>query len=205
VEETEPKRPGRPRSEHAQEAILRSVVELLEHVGFQDLTVEAVAERAKVSKATVYRWWPNKGALVVDAFHSMALEELRFSDTGAVWSDMSSQMGRVVSIFRGRRGKLVSALIAGGQSDADLMAAFRERFLIPRRQEAYATLQRAVDRGELREDADFDLLLDSLYGPIYMRFLIGHDTIGPKFVHDLCDLILKPAMREKRSRAGTKK
>ncbi len=194
-ESTESRRPpGRPRSEQAQEAILRSVIELLEEVGFQDLSIEAVAERAKVSKATVYRWWPNKAALIADAFHSTAVEQLHFSDTGSVLKDMSSQMSRLIKVFRSQRGKLVSALIAGGQSDPDLIKAFRERFLLPRRHEAYQTLRRAVDRGELPGKLDFDLLLDALYGPIYMRFLIGHDSLTSDFAEELCDLVLKPLL-----------
>ncbi len=167
---------------------------LLETVGFQELTMEAVAERAKVSKATVYRWWPNKAALVADAFHSAAVEELHFPDTGSVLCDMSTQMVRLVSIFRSRRGKLVSTLIAGGQSDPELIKAFRQRFLMPRREEAYRTLRRAVDRGELSPDTDFDLMLDSLYGPIYMRFLIGHRPLNRDFVLEVCNLVLKPAI-----------
>ncbi len=184
--------PGRPRSEQAQEAILRSVLNLLEEVGFGEFSIEAVAERAKVSKATVYRWWPSKAALIADAFHSSAVEELYFPDTGSVLKDMSEQMVRLVKVFRSSRGKLVSALIAAGQSDMELLEAFRQRFLFPRRREAYQTLQRAVDRGELSKDVDFDLLLDALYGPIYMRFLIRHDSLTREFALDLCDLVLKP-------------
>jgi hypothetical protein len=84
-------------------------------------------------------------------------------------------------------------MLAAGQSDKDLIAAFRERFLKPRRQEAYATLRRGIARGELRKDMDLDLLLDSLYGPIYMRFLIRHDKMTPDFIDRLCKLVLAGA------------
>ena len=79
---------------------------------------------------------------------------------------------------------------APARATEDLIAAFRERFLRPRRQEAYATLRRGIQRGELRKDVDMDLLLDSLYGPIYMRFLIRHDKLTPDFVDGLCELTL---------------
>src|SRR5216684_3862376 len=121
-----PKRPpGRPRSEQARLAILRSTLKLLGENGFLDLTIEAVAAHASVGKATVYRWWPNKAALIADAFASSTTRTLHFP----------------------------------------------ERFMKPRRQEAYATLRRGIRRGELHADVDMDLLLDSLYGPIYMRLL----------------------------------
>jgi hypothetical protein len=105
---------------------------------------------------------------------------------------MSEQMIRLVKVFRSSRGKIVSALIAAGQSDPELIEAFRQRFLFPRRREAYQTLQRAVDRGELPNDVDFDLLLDALYGPMYMRFLIRHDSLTREFAVNLCELVVRP-------------
>lgn len=182
--------PGRPRSEKARLAILQTTLKLLAENGFADLTIEGVADRAAVGKATVYRWWPNKGALIADAFASSTTRRLRFPDTGSVYTDLSRQMRQLVKVFRSPRGRIVSAILAAGQTDKDLIAAFRERFLWPRRREAYATLDRAIHRGELRKDVDRDLLLDALYGPIYMRFLIQHDTLSPAFVNHLCALVL---------------
>lgn len=185
--------PGRPRSEQARQAILRSTLKILGRSGFSDFKIEEVADHAEVGKATVYRWWPNKGALIADAFASSTTRKLRFPDTGSVYSDMSQQMRQLVKVFRSRRGRIVSAILAAGQSDEDLIEAFRERFLWPRRREAYATLRRGILRGELDKDLDPDLLLDSLYGPIYMRFLIQHDRLTPEFVDRLCALVLRGA------------
>jgi AcrR family transcriptional regulator len=182
--------PGRPRSEQARLSILRSTLKLLGKSGFSDLTMEGVAEHADVGKATVYRWWPNKAALVADAFASSTIQNLHFPDTGSVRTDMSQQMRQLIKIFLSRRGRIVSAILAAGQSDRAVIAAFRERFLKPRRREAYATLRRGIARGELRKDVDMDLLLDSLYGPIYMRFLIRHDQLTPDFVDQLCEVVL---------------
>ena len=196
--------PGRPRSEQARQAILRSTLRILGQSGFSDLTIEDVADRAGVGKTTVYRWWPNKGALIADAFASHTTRTLRFPDTGSVLTDMSRQMRQLVKVFRSPRGRIVSAILAAGQSDQDVIAAFRDRFLWPRRREAYATLRRGVRRGELRKDIDPDLVLDSLYGPIYMRFLIRHDHLTPEFVDRLCALVLGGARprRRIRSRVG---
>jgi AcrR family transcriptional regulator len=117
---------------------------LLGENGFSDLTIEDVAAHASVGKATVYRWWPNKAALIADAFASSTTRRLHFPDTGTLRTDMSQQMRQLIKVFRGRRGRIVSAILGGGQSDRDLIAAFRERFLWPRRQEAYATLRRGM-------------------------------------------------------------
>ena len=185
--------PGRPRSEGARRAILRSTLKLLQHAGFPELTIEAIAADAGVGKATVYRWWPNKGALVVDAFAFSTEHKLHFPDTGSVYQDMSLQMKQVIAIFRSRRGRIVAALLGGGQSDPELLEAFRERFLWPRRREAYKTLRRGIERGELPRNLDLDLVLDILYGSIYMRFLIRHDELSESYVERVCGMVLSGA------------
>jgi AcrR family transcriptional regulator len=190
---TDAKRPpGRPRSEESRQSILRSTLKLLKQPGgFPELSIEAVAADANVGKTTVYRWWPTKAALVADAFSASADEELRFPNTGSVYTDISLQMRGLIRIFRSQRGKVVAALLAGGQSDPELLEAYRDRFLWPRRRQAYQTLQRGVDRGELPAGCDFDLILDSLYGPILMRFLIRHVKLEERFAEEVCGLVLK--------------
>jgi AcrR family transcriptional regulator len=185
--------PGRPRNERSRQAILRSTLKLLRKSSFADLSIEAIAADAGVGKTTVYRWWPNKGALVVDAFTSSIEDELHFPDSGSVRRDMSAQMNQFLELLSSRTGRIVAAIIAGGQSDPQLMEEFRVRFLRRRRQEAYQTLQRGIDRGELPRSLDLDLVLDLLYGGIYMRFLIRHDELNARYVSDVCRVILEGA------------
>lgn len=185
--------PGRPRNERSRQAILRSTLKLLRKGSFADLSIEAIAADAGVGKTTVYRWWPNKGALVVDAFASSIEDELHFPDSGSVRRDMSAQMNQFLEVLHSRSGRIVAAVIAGGQSDPQLMEEFRARFLRRRRQEAYQTLQRGIDRGELPRGLDLDLVLDLLYGGIYMRFLIRHDELNEEYVSNVCRVILKGA------------
>jgi AcrR family transcriptional regulator len=142
--------PGRPRNERSRQAILRSTLKLLRRAGFGDLSIEAIAADARVGKATVYRWWPNKGALVVDAFASSIANELHFPDSGSV-------------------------------------------------QEAYQTLQRGIDRAELPKGLNLDLVLDLLYGAIYMRFLIRHDELDEQYVNDICRVILEGVVAQSRN------
>ena len=188
----EKRQPGRPRSEESRQSILRSTLKLLKQDGgFAELTIEGIAADANVGKTTVYRWWPTKAALVADAFVANADNELRFPNTGSVYTNINLQMRGLIRIFRSQRGKVVAALLAGGQSDPELLEAYRDRFLWPRRRQAYETLQRGVDRGELPAGSDFDLILDSLYGPILMRFLIRHVKLEESFADELCGLVLK--------------
>src|SRR5882762_3199838 len=86
--------PGRPRSEKVRKAVIESTLELLKSVGFNELSMEAVAARACVGKATLYRWWPNKAELVIDAFVSAVESELRFPSAGPVLESIHAQMRR---------------------------------------------------------------------------------------------------------------
>ena len=182
--------PGRPRSEQSRHAILRSTLKLLQHNGFARLTIEAIAADANVGKATVYRWWSSKGALAVDAFAASTEHQLHFPDTGSVYQDLSLQMNQFLGLLHSKRGRIVAALLGAGQSEPDVLEAFRERFLRPRRQEAYKTLRRGIERGELPRNLDLDLVLDILYGAIYMRYLIRHDELSESYVKQVCQMVL---------------
>ncbi len=196
--------PGRPRNEQSRRAILHSTLKLLQRTGFPELSIEAIAADANVGRATVYRWWPNKAALVADAFSCSATEELRYPDTGSVQSDMSAQMSQLVRILQRERGDIVAALIGGGQSDPELLKAFRERFMMPRRLEAYATLKRGISRGQLPKNLDLDLVLDTLYGAIYMRFLIRHDPLTDDYVRGVCSLVMNGAIQKRQVADGAR-
>ena len=98
--------PGRPRSEQARLSILRSTLAVLAETGYSGLTIEEVAARAGVGKATVYRWWPHKGALIADAFASSTISRLHFPDTGSLAEDMRLQMRQLVKVFCSPRGRI---------------------------------------------------------------------------------------------------
>jgi len=195
--------PGRPRSENARQAILRSTIKLLRKSSFSDLSIEAIASDARVGKATVYRWWPNKGALVVDAFAASTEDELHFPDSGSVYRDMAHQMNKFLGVLRSPRGCIVRAILGAGQSDRELLEEFRKRLLRPRRQEAYQTLRRGIERGELPRALDLDLVLDILYGAIYMRFLIRHDELSESYVEEVCRLVIEGAAGNSHSSRST--
>ena len=179
--------PGRPRSERAHRAILQAANELLESEGFAAVTVEAIAERAGVSKATVYRWWPNRAAVVMDGFLSIVSSEVPFPHTGHAREDIRIHMRRLAEAFSGKIGSTVAALIAEGQSDPELAEALRSRWLSVRRAEAREILELGIERGELREDLDPEVAVDVLYGPIYYRMLVGHAPLNSDFADALAD------------------
>ena len=106
---------------------------------------------------------------------------------------MAHQMNQFLAVLRSPRGRIVKAVIAAGQSDAKLLEEFRNRLLRPRRQGAYRTLRRGIERGELPEGLDLDLVLDILYGAMYMRFLIRHDELSEDYINEVCQLALDGA------------
>jgi AcrR family transcriptional regulator len=181
--------PGRPRSEEARKAILESTLELLKQSGFADLSIESIASHAGVGKATVYRWWPNKGGLVMDAFVSVAEQELSFPPSGPVEKAIREQMKKWSSIFGGPLGRVIAAVIGAGQSEPEMLEAFQNYYVEPRRREARELLKQAIKNGEIRSDLDPNLILDILYGPLYLRLLIQSGPLTLAFIDQIFDIV----------------
>jgi AcrR family transcriptional regulator len=181
--------PGRPRSEEARKAILESTLELLKQSGFADLSIESIASHAGVGKATVYRWWPNKGGLVMDAFVSVAEQELSFPPSGPVEKAIREQMKKWSSIFGGPLGRVIAAVIGAGQSEPEMLEAFQNYYVEPRRREARELLKQAIENGEIRSDLDPDLILDILYGPLYFRLLIQSGPLTLAFIDQVFEIV----------------
>lgn len=185
--------PGRPRSEKVRKAIIQSTLGLLKRVGFNELCMESVAARAGVGKATIYRWWPNKAELVIAAFVSAVEEELRFPEAGAVLESIHEQMRRWALIFRSPLGQIVATVIGAGQSEPEMLEAFRAHWVEPRRIEARKLLRQAIRRGEIRADLDPDTVLDLLYGPLYLRLLLQHAPLDENFADTVFNVV-SPAL-----------
>ena len=174
--------PGRPRSEKVRKAVIESTLALLKRVGFDDLKIESVASRARVGKATIYRWWPTKADLVIDAFAAAVEDELRFPAGSSALTSIHQQMRRWVPIFRSPLGQIVATVIGAGQSDPEILKAFRAHWTEPRRVEARRILLRAQHERLVRADLDPDLILDLFYGPLYLRLMLKHAPLDEHFV-----------------------
>ncbi|WP_438447960.1 TetR/AcrR family transcriptional regulator [Gorillibacterium sp. sgz5001074] len=176
---------GRPRSEQTQRSILEASYELLLEHGFGAVTVEKIADRAKVSKATIYKWWPNKAAVVMDGYLSAASERLPVPDTGAVYDDVIQHASNLARFLTGREGSILAQLVGEGQFDSGLAEAYRERYFQPRRQEARRLLERGIQRGQLKAGVEADTCIDLIYGPIFYRLLITGARIDGDYVERL--------------------
>ncbi|TBL81008.1 TetR/AcrR family transcriptional regulator [Paenibacillus thalictri] len=176
---------GRPRNVETEKAILSASYDLLLECGFGTVTVEKIAERAGVSKATIYKWWPNKAAVVMDGFLSAATARLPVPDTGSVLQDILDHVRNVTRFMLSPDGKIIKELIGEGQFDSGLAEAYRTRYFQPRRLEAGQLLARGVQRGELKEDLNIELSIDLIYGPIFYRLLVLGEHMDDVYVEHL--------------------
>ena len=184
-------RRGRPRSERAREAVLAAAAELLLTRGLGAVSMDAVAEQARVSKATIYRWWPTKETLALDALHHEWALAQPTQETGSLRAELLSLLRPWVRVV-GKRpyGRVIAALVTEAQADPAFGELYRERFVEPRRAQVRPILLRAIERGELPATTDIELALDLLYGPLYHRLLHGHAPLNERFLRKLVDTVL---------------
>ncbi|MCD9025036.1 TetR/AcrR family transcriptional regulator [Cohnella silvisoli] len=176
---------GRPRNVETHKSILSASYDLLLESGFGAVTVEKIADRAKVSKATIYKWWPNKAAVVMDGFLSAAAERLPVPDTGSALNDILIHATNLARFLTSREGTIITELIGEGQFDSGLAEAYRTRYFQPRRLEARLLMERGVDRGELKKNLDIALSTDLIYGPIFYRLLVTGEKLDDSYVQHL--------------------
>jgi AcrR family transcriptional regulator len=168
---------GRTRSVEAEASILKAALYLLERKSLRQITTDAIAERANVSKATIYKWWPNKTLVALDAYLGGMNERVSLPDTGSALEDFTLQLQSVMAFYKSPLGRLFGQFIAEGQSDPGFLALFREKFLYARRDAARVMWQRGVLRGDIRKELDSEIVLDLIYGPMIFRLLAGHGSL----------------------------
>jgi AcrR family transcriptional regulator len=178
---------GRPRDEEARSRILEASLEALEELGYPGVTCEAIAQRAGASKATIYRWWPHKEAVMLEALRESVAQELPFPDSGSLKEDIRIQLRNFVKLLRSSRGRVFKGMIAAAQSDSKVAAAFLTIWVLPRREFARRGLEKYA--GELRPGVDLGVVLDQIYGPLYYRLLIGHETLTTKLADQITELV----------------
>lgn len=183
---------GRPRSERARTAILQAAGELMLAGGLRAATVDGIAARAGVSKATVYRWWPSRGAVALDGFLHQVEDSIRTPDGASTQEALVLQVRALARLVRDTpSGPLLHALTAQAESDPDVAQALRVQWLAPRRAAAVEILDRAVASGELRPDVDVAAAVDQLFAPVYHRLLYGHEPLA----EDLPDVLVTQLLR----------
>lgn len=191
-----PARPGRPRSESRRAAILAAAGELMLEGGLPAATVEAIAARAGVSKATIYKWWPSRGAVALEGFMASAADSWSLPESASAPEALRVLATSAVRLFRGTpAGQLMRSLAADAQSQPEIALALRERWFGPRRAVAAEIIRAGIERGELRADIDVSTTLDLVFAPIYYRLLFSHEPMDEAFAVRSIEQVLRGIMR----------
>jgi AcrR family transcriptional regulator len=167
-------RPGRPRSEQSRAAVLRAASELMHEVGLRGMTTEQIAIRSGASKATIYKWWPNKYAVAVEAFLTEMAVESADPDTGHALEDFRGIMRGLFHFYTSPSGRVFAQLVGEAQFDPVVAAHLRDHLIRSRRKQSLKIWARGVARGELRPDVDPEVAVDLIFGPALYRLVAGH-------------------------------
>jgi AcrR family transcriptional regulator len=194
-------RRGRPRDPQIDAAIQGATLVALDEVGYAGLTLEDVARRAGTTKPALYRRWPSRRRLVLAAL-ARRLGEIRPPDTGCTLCDLDECLKLFVAAFRRLSPNVLGPLFADCSADADLRGAFMAALFDPPRAAVRETLERAYERGDLREDVDRELILDLLGSLVHYRVLFGHAPTSDREIERVVESLLHgiardyPALRE---------
>jgi AcrR family transcriptional regulator len=179
----------RRRQARTHEAILDATMELLAERGYFGLTIEGVASRAGVGKATLYRWWPSKAALVSEAMSRQL--ETDVPTTGDVRGDLLACLRATIASYdSGEQGLGIAALAADIASDPALLEAFRERFIRRRRARIAGLVAEGVGQGLIPPDVDTSLVIDLWWGTVFFRRIVSGEPVDERTAEQLVDLVL---------------
>ncbi|GCE30112.1 TetR family transcriptional regulator [Dictyobacter alpinus] len=192
--ESNPSRPGRsagrPRSTKARQAILDATLHLVRQESFTALTIEGIAREAGVGKPTIYRWWPSKGAIVLEALQQHAQQALPVPHNDSLVSRLESWLNSIFDILNGDIGKIVRGLMAEAQSDPTFAVLFRTEFITTRRQPLLTILHDGLKHGELPSSTNIEIMADLIYGAMWYRLLTQHAPLDATYAHDIIQTLL---------------
>ena len=181
---------GRPRDPRTRAAILAAARALLERGGLTAVTIEAIAQKAGVSRPTIYRYWPNAPAVAMAAFLDVTGAPEAARNTRSPYAALRAQLHAVADAFAAPTGRSVAAMVAAAQSETELAKAFRNEFIARNRDATRLLLERCIEDGLVAPPADMELALDLVFGPLFYRLLMGHAPITRGFVDRLLDTVI---------------
>lgn len=180
------------RSERSRQAILAAAIALISEHGYDRVSIEAIAKRAGVGKQTIYRWWPSKGAVALEALDDSLATVVDFQDTGDIIEDLRHHMQGVTRLIGSTEiGPVIQGIIAAAQSDPALSQAHLERVIHPANVAWLDRIARAQASGEMRSDADPQAIIDMLFGAMYFRLLLHTRPSEPEQIDAALDVALK--------------
>jgi AcrR family transcriptional regulator len=182
-------KPGRPRSDRAHQALLQATRTLVVQHGYDGVTVEMIARAAGTGRQTIYRRWPGKAELVLDAFVSHARVEVDGPAAGGSCEQAVTRFLERTFLALEETGPALRSLMAHAQRDPGFRQLFLDRFIEVRRNSLRRLLRQGIDRGELPADAAIEAAVSALYGALWYRLLLG-EVLDDAYAQQLATLIL---------------
>lgn len=166
------------------------------------MTMEAVATRAEVGKPTVYRWWPDRHAVVMAALMAGPYPGEDPHVGKSAFDSLRNQLRQIATRFTSPTGRHITSMLAAADTESELGKAFRGHFVLARRAEGRAILEQGIADGEVRRDLEIDVALDELYGAVFFRLLLGHAPLDTDFIDTLIDQVMDGIKVRSRARSA---
>jgi AcrR family transcriptional regulator len=181
---------GRPRSIECDHAILEAALAEYARRGLDGMSVDAVAARAGVSKATIYRRYPSKVELVVAAAFTIAEETAPKPDTGSLRGDLTTALQNLRNLLDDPVLGAATRMLVADALQHDDLARMHKDFVRVRRRGTFEAFQRAVERGEMQPEVDFDFAADMLAAPLFYRLLVLHERVTDAYLDEVVEAFL---------------
>jgi AcrR family transcriptional regulator len=191
MNEGKPSVRGRPRDAAARDAVLSATLRIISTRGIGSLSLESISRGSKVSRPTLYRWWPSKGEILLEALLNVTEQVARYGHSDNLAEDLRQHAYEYVALLTGPYGDAYRAIFAEGMANEEFMERIRTILINPRRDVTKARLQDAISMGELKADTDLEMLIDALYAPFLYRLLLQHQRLDRTFADTLISQILK--------------
>jgi len=195
---------GRPRDEKRDEAIQSAAIELMQEVGYERCTIEAIAAKAHASKATIYRRWKNKQELLLSAVTRHTFCTTPEINQGNLREDLIEMISERIKNLKGPDGAVVSVLLTAAKNDPELGKLIPSSIREKQDDSVMHIIERGIKRGEISKDANVELLLEILPGIFTYRIFMTHQSVNRKFIEQLVDGILIPSLQSKKTTKESK-
>ena len=172
---------GRPRSDKSRKAILDATRRLLTHTPLGELSIEAIAKKAKVGKTTIYRWWPHKAAVAMEAFLEQPGVQNIIPTTSSAGEAVTRQLESLIRQLRGQNGRIIAGIIAESQASSEVLDLLYDKFLKERVENLWKNIEEGKNTGEFKADLNTDIAIDMMLGPLFLRVLSGEHGIDNNF------------------------
>ena len=182
---------GRPRSVESRDSILEASRKLLLHTSVRDVSIEGIAKRAGVGKTTIYRWWPNKIAVVLDSILEKDVPVIDIVSGGSAEDMLVRTLERFLKFMRGRTGQIVAGIFAEAQGNEEMLEVFQRHFMMNNIEILSNIVDQGKASGAFRASIDTEMVVNMIFGTVFYRLMTKNQSLNPEFADHLVMEALK--------------